>query len=70
MPNDSRQLGRLELAIQAVQKSQITSIQKAALSYNISQSTLQNQLNDIKQYVSANYMKHKLIETEKKRLLQ
>ena len=60
MPNDSGQLEKFELAIQAVQKSQITSIQKVALSYNVSQSTLQNWLNGIKQHVSANCMKCKL----------
>ena len=71
MPNNFRQLRRLELAIQAVQKNQITfSIQKVVLLYNILWSTLQNQLNDIKQYISANYTKCKLTEIEKETLLQ
>ena len=70
MPNDRGQLGRLELAIQAVQKSQITSVRKAALSYDVPRSTLQDRLNGIKQRESANRTKRKLTETEEETLLQ
>ena len=70
MPNDPGQLGRLELAVRAVQKSQITSVRKAALLYDVPRSTLQDRLNSIKHRVSANRTKRKLTKTEEETLLQ
>ena len=70
MPNNSGQLGRLELAIQAVRSGQITSVQKAVQLYDVPWSTLQDQLNNIQECISAHCIQHKLIETEKKTLLQ
>ena len=49
MPNDPKQMGRLELAIQAFKTGQISSMQKAARLYDIPFSTLQRWLNGIKQ---------------------
>ena len=40
MPNDPGQLGRLELAIQAVKNGQISSIRKTAQSYDVPRTTL------------------------------
>ena len=70
MPNDPGQLGRLELAIQAVKTGQITSVRKAAQSYDIPRSTLQTRLHGTKQCSIANRTKRKLTETEEETLLQ
>ena len=70
MPNNSGQLGRLELAIQAVRSGQITSVQKAVQLYNVPQSTLQDQLNGIQEHISAHHIQCKLTETEEETLLQ
>ena len=40
MPNDPKQLGKLELAIQAIKTGQITSVRKAAQLYNVPRNTL------------------------------
>ncbi len=70
MPNDPGQLGRLELAIQAVKTGQITSVRKAAQLYDVPRSTLQTRLNGTKQRSTANPTKRKLTETEEETLLQ
>lgn len=70
MPNNPGQEERLELAIRAVQRSQISSIRTAAQSYDVPQTTLQDRLNNIKQHVLANRTKRKLTKTEEKTLLQ
>ena len=70
MPNDLRQEGRLELAIQAINLGQISSVRKAAQLYDVPRSTLQRRLNGLKQRSTANRTKRKLTETEEKTLLQ
>ena len=69
MPNDSGQLGRLELAIRAIQTGQLTSVRKAAQLYNIPRTTLRRRLNGIQQRAIASYTKRKLTETEEEALL-
>lgn len=70
MPNDPGQLRRLELAIQAIKTDRITSVRKAAQSYDVPRSTLQRRLNGIKERVQAYRTERKLTETEEDTLLQ
>ena len=70
MPKDSGQLGRLELAIQAVRNGQITSIQKAAQLYDIPRTTLRDRLNGGQEQALSNRTKRKLTVTEEDILLQ
>ena len=70
MPKNLGQLGRLELAIQAVRNGQITSIQKAAQLYDIPRSTLRDRLNGGQEQASVNRTKRKLTITEEDTILQ
>ena len=70
MPNDPRQIGRLELAIQAITIGRVSSIQKAARSYDVPFSTLRRRLHGTKQQSLSNRTKRKLTETEETTLLQ
>ncbi len=47
MPNNLKQLERLELAIQVIKIDRIIFVQKATQFYNISRSTLQREINNI-----------------------
>ena len=69
MPKDPNQEGRLELAIKAINTGQITSVRKAAHSYDVPRSTLQTRLHGIKERSSTNRTKRKLTETEESILL-
>lgn len=70
MPNDLGQEGRLELAIQAIQKGHITSVQKVAQLYNVPRTTLRDRLKGIQQRAIAHRTERKLTETEEETLLQ
>ena len=70
MPNDLKQEGRLELAIQVINTGRISSVRKAAQLYDVPRSTLQTRLNGTKQHALANRTKRKLTETEELTLLQ
>ncbi len=69
MPNNSKQLERLELAIQAIKIDRIIFVQKATQFYDVSRSTLQKQINNIKERVQAYCTKRKLIKTKEDTLL-
>ena len=70
MPKDPGQDGRLELAVQAIKNNRVSSIRKAAYSYDVPRSTLQTRLNGTIQRSIANRTKRKLTETEEDILLQ
>ncbi len=64
MPNNPKQLERLELAIQAIKIDRITFVRKATQFYDVSRSTLQRQINNIKEHVQAYCTKRKLTKTK------
>ena len=70
MPNDPGQLGRLELAIRAIQTGQLTSVRKAAQLYDIPRTTLRDRLTGTKQRLLTDRTKRKLTETEEDTLLR
>ena len=70
MPNNPRQIRRLELAIQAIKTGRVSSIQKAARSYDVPFSTLRRRLHGTKQQSLSNRTKRKLTETEETTTLQ
>jgi len=69
MPNNSKQLERLELAIQAIKIDRIIFVQKATQFYDVSRSTLQKQINNIKERVQTYCTKRKLTKTKEDTLL-
>lgn len=62
--------GRLELTVQAIQKKQIKSHQRAAKLYNVSKRTLKRCIEGVAPQAQSNSKKHKLYPTEEQALVK
>jgi len=66
----SRVCGTLRKVVYMVAGETVTSVQKAAQSYDVPRSTLQRRINDFKERVQAHRRERELTETEEDTLLQ